>query len=123
MTRLIPSGENSGDDREAVKRWTIHECLMKLGMRELDDLRPVHIAAHPQKPDTFLVEGSYFSSVALPAAVVTVGSPAPVDLSISSEVPEPLKSASMPIHPPPQSIGPFTGRPTVRRHSAQRSPF
>lgn len=48
MARLLPSGENKGDDREAVKRWTIHECLVKLGRRELDDQQPVRRSAHPQ---------------------------------------------------------------------------
>ena len=86
MARLLPCGENNGDDREAVKRWTIHECLVKLGRRELDDQQPVRRSAHPQQPDTVLVEGSYFRSIALPTAVVTVGSPDPFDLSISAVV-------------------------------------
>lgn len=87
MARLLPSGENYRDDREAVKRWTIHECLVKLGRRELDDQQPVHRSALPPQPDIVLVEGSYFRSIVLPTAVVTVGSPDPFDLSISAVVP------------------------------------
>ncbi len=92
MVRLLPIGENNGDDREAVKLWTIHECLVKLGGRELDDQKPVHRSPHLQQPDIVLVEGNYFRSIAMPATVATVGSPDAFDLTISMEVPDPLHS-------------------------------
>lgn len=96
MVRLFPIGENNGDDREAVKLWTIHECLVKLGRRELDDQKPVHRSPYLKQSNVALVEGNYFRSIDLPATAATVGSPDPFDLSISTEVPDPLHSTPVP---------------------------
>lgn len=90
LARLVPGAERDAGGRAALTGWTIHECLVKLGQRDLDDQRPVHRSADPRHPDSVLVEGSCFRSVWLPTAVVTVGSPDPVVLSFSTLVPAPL---------------------------------
>ncbi len=82
---LLSAGADQIDQRFAVTRWTVHECLVKLGRRGLGDVTPLNFNYRRNMDDLMMAGGDvYFRSVLVSDAVVTVGVLEPFRLIVQS---------------------------------------
>ena len=81
---LLSARADQIDQRFAVTRWTVHECLVKLGRRGLGEVTPLHFNYRRNMDDLMIAEDVYFRSVLVSDAVVTVGVLEPFRLIVQS---------------------------------------